>query len=34
MQVKPYELTATRLEKRGQSPPTREYVDRLVAGPP
>jgi hypothetical protein len=30
--VKPYELTATRLENRGSHPPTKEYVDRLVAG--
>jgi hypothetical protein len=28
--TKPYELTATRLENRGNHPPTREYVDLLV----
>ncbi|MCL5997183.1 MAG: hypothetical protein M1546_14180, partial [Chloroflexi bacterium] len=32
MTIKPYEQTATRLENRGDAPPTREYVDRLVAG--
>ena len=30
--AKPYEKTATRLENRGSHPPTREYVDQLVAG--
>ncbi len=30
--IKPYELTATRLENRGNHPPTRAYVDALVEG--
>jgi hypothetical protein len=30
--IKPYELAATRLENRGNHPPTREYVDALVEG--
>ena len=31
MAIKRYEQCATRLENRGNAPPTREYVDDLVS---